>query len=260
MNPADFMKSLTPFVLEAGQRIMRIYKSVPTFELKNDGSPVTQADKESEDIIALGLRKIAPNIEVISEENVLSHGKRPAERFFLVDPLDGTKEFIKKNGEGNFTINIALIENGSPIMGIVYAPALKKYFHGCISHGAWELSNGSDKRIHTSPHISNKIVAVASRSHIDKKTKQWLTDNKVKETISIGSSLKFCLVANGEADVYPRFSPTMEWDTAAGDAILRSAGGIVKTANDTDFVYGKKKYLNGPFIAWGKTTSTPLTS
>ena len=189
---------------------------------------------------------------MISEEDNLSHGKLPPERFFLVDPLDGTKEFVNKNGAGSFTVNIALIENRSPVMGIVYAPALKRYFCGSVSHGAWELSNGLEKQIRSAKSVSNRTVAVASRSHMDEKTKKWLFKRDITDTISIGSSLKFCLVANGEADVYPRFSPTMEWDTAAGDAILRSAGGIVTAENDSVFVYGKHNYVNGPFIAWGK--------
>ena len=168
--------------------------------------------------------------------------------FFLVDPLDGTKEFLKCDGKGAFTVNIALIENKEPTLGIVYAPALGRMFFGSKGNGAFE----GDRSICARREIAGKKIAVASQSHRDAKTDAWLSKNNISETVSIGSSLKFGLLANGEADVYPRFSPTMEWDTAAGDAILRAAGGMVLNPDGSPFTYGKTDYRNGAFIATGE--------
>ena len=246
----DFPKmiaDLTPITQNAGHAIMDIYRSGIAAKMKQDGSPVTEADQRAEAIILSALNEKYPDIAVISEENTESHSIDAPRRFFLVDPLDGTKEFLKQDGKGAFTVNIALIENGIPTMGIVYAPALHRMFTGSQKTGARE--NGNAICVRDMPNTG--AVAVASASHRDADTDQWLSDHSINHTVSIGSSLKFCLLASGEADVYPRFGPTMEWDTAAGDAILRAAGGTVIHPNGTLFEYGKSDYRNGAFIAKG---------
>ena len=166
-------------------------------------------------------------------------------------PLDGTKEFLKFDGKGSFTVNIALIRENEPLIGIVYAPAIKRLFYAGKTFGSFEENKDERKKIRIRKSDKNKIVAVASSSHLDHKTKDWLVKNNIARTVSIGSSLKFCLVASGEADVYPRFGPTMEWDTAAGDAVLRYAGGRVEYLDGSKFTYGKKNFKNTPFIAKG---------
>ncbi len=247
---SKLIQSLLPFVLNAGDAIMEVYENDFKHKLKKDGSPVTIADKTAEEILLKGLKQHAINTIVISEENPDSHYLNPPEQFFLVDPLDGTKEFLKHDGKGAFTVNIALIENNEPTLGIVYAPALKRMFYGARDIGSFEGKN----RIQTRMMPGTNPVAVASQSHRDEKTEQWLIKSKINKTITIGSSLKFGLVACGEADIYPRFSPTMEWDTAAGDAILRAAGGMVSNPDGTPFLYGKNAYKNGAFIARGSIT------
>ena len=224
---------------------MAVYNEGFEHDLKSDGSPVTKADKAAEKIILDGLERHAPDIAVVSEENPSSHALQAPDIFFLVDPLDGTREFLKRDGKGSFTVNIALIENSVPTLGIVFAPALNRMFHGSQKSGAFE----NEKPIMVNKVSNEKRIAVASQSHRDEMTNRWLDENNIKRTVSIGSSLKFALLACGEAHVYPRFSPTMEWDTAAGDAILRAAGGMVANPDGTPFVYGKADYLNGGFIA-----------
>lgn len=241
----ELRDALLPAAIEAGNAILQIYKKNPQATLKNDGSPVTEADEAAEAIILPALKKLAPEITVISEENAESHALAAPDRFFLVDPLDGTKEFLKRDGKGSFTVNIALVENRSPVMGIVHAPALNRTFSGIVGEGAHE--NG--KTVETRSSTPKTRIAVASASHRDDETNAWLNDKNIKKTVSIGSSLKFCLLACGEADVYPRFGPTMEWDTAAGDAVLRSAGGMVENPDQSPFIYGKADYRNTPFIA-----------
>lgn len=226
---------------------MEVYHQGVESQEKNDGSPVTEADRRAEAIILAGLADLAAEIAVISEENAESHSIRAPTRFFLVDPLDGTREFIRMDGKGAFTVNIALIEHGVPVAGVIYAPALDELYWGGRGHGAYF----NDAQISTRTPDPSKLVALASRSHRDEQTNQWLADNGISETVSIGSSLKFCLVARGEADIYPRFGPTMEWDTAAGHAILCAAGGKVENPDGSEFIYGKPGYKNGAFIAKG---------
>ena len=251
MNLMDLANSLVPSVLKAGKIIMKIYQGDITRKVKPDGSPVTEADKASERVLLSDLRGLFPDILVISEETPENHSKMSKKTFFLVDPLDGTKEFLKRDGKGSFTVNIGLIENNIPIMGIVYAPALGRLFFGAQNFGAWEVFDGIKTKLSIGKLKTDNVVAVASVSHRDKQTDLWLKENKISVTTSVGSSLKFCLVASGQADVYPRFGPTMEWDTAAGDAILRAAGGKITNPDFSDFIYGKSLYRNGPFIAWG---------
>jgi len=223
---------------DAGAAIMDVYASDFEAIEKSDGSPVTAADTAAEKVILPVLKSLEPDTVIISEENAESHSVKAPDRFFLVDPLDGTKEFLKRDGKGSFTVNIALIEYGIPILGVVYAPALDRLFIGELGKGAREHANGAWRDIVIRDVPADGPVAVASLSHRDEKT--------------IGSSLKFCLVAAGEADVYPRFGPTMEWDTGAGDAVLRAAGGVVYNEGGEVFPYGKVDYRNGPFVACGK--------
>ncbi len=226
---------------------MDVYRGGIQVTEKTDGSPVTLADQRAEKIILQGLQNFASDIVVISEENADSHTIEAPSQFFLVDPLDGTKEFIKADGKGAFTVNIALIEQGAPVAGIIYAPALNELYWGIVGHSAFLNGN----QITTRAPQSSSMVALASSSHRDEQTNRWIADNDISETTSIGSSLKFCLIARGEADIYPRFGPTMEWDTAAGHAILSASGGRVEHPDGQVFGYGKPNYRNGAFIAKG---------
>ena len=251
MDEPQIVETLLPTVKYAGQEIIKIYKLKPTSLIKNDGSPVTIADKAAEKILINKLTECFPKIPIVSEENPTSHSLTAPKEFFLVDPLDGTKEFLKFDGKGSFTVNVALIRGGVPVLGIVYAPALDRLFYGTKVNGAFEENKNQLKNIGIRKLIKDSVVAVASSSHRDDETNNWLAQNKLSKTVSIGSSLKFCLVACGEADVYPRFGPTMEWDTAAGDAVLRFAGGRVENLDGSIFKYGKKDYKNISFIAMG---------
>ena len=237
---------------DAGAAIMDVYASDFEAIEKSDGSPVTAADTAAEAVIIPVLKKLEPDTVIISEENAASHSVKAPDRFFLVDPLDGTKEFLKRDGKGSFTVNIALIEFGIPILGVVFAPALDRMFVGQLGEGAREQSKGEWRDIKIRDIPDTGAVAVASLSHRDEKTDNWLKEHNINDAISIGSSLKFCLVAAGEADVYPRFGPTMEWDTGAGDAVLRAAGGVVYDGDGEVLPYGKNDYRNGAFVACGK--------
>ncbi|MEO0498060.1 MAG: 3'(2'),5'-bisphosphate nucleotidase CysQ [Pseudomonadota bacterium] len=216
-------------------------------EAPGQGSPVTRADLAADAILTRALEEHAPHIQIVSEENSASHTNSAPAQFFLVDPLDGTREFIHTDGQGAFTVNIGLIENGAPVAGVVYAPALDQYFEGAVGEGAYKNGQAIFARYPPADRL-----AVASLSHRDEATDNWLHAQNIEQTRSIGSSLKFGLLATGEADVYPRFGPTMEWDTAAGDAVLRAAGGAVETADGKVYTYGKAGYRNEPFIAYGK--------
>ncbi|MBO6729838.1 MAG: 3'(2'),5'-bisphosphate nucleotidase CysQ [Maricaulis sp.] len=241
----------------ASEVIMEVYNSGFEVRGKDDKSPVTDADERAEKIILAELKKNFADIPVLAEES-FSAGIRPQVDgvFILVDPVDGTKEFINKNGE--FTVNIALIANRVPVAGCVYAPAIEKIYVGGQSAWTGDLSPGaevdkgnlSDMRIR---EAGDTLTAVMSRSHADEKTLNFAEKLGVTERVSAGSSLKFCLVAEGSADVYPRFGPTMEWDTGAGHAVLAAAGGRVTTPEGNAFLYAKQDtgYLNGAFIAWG---------
>ena len=245
------VKGLIAPVQHAGRVIMEIYQSDPSPKIKADGSPVTKADHAAEAILLPEIAALAPSIQIISEENATSHSLVPSQDFFLVDPLDGTKEFIKARGDGAFTVNIGLIKNGQPLMGIVFAPALDRLFFGSLGNGAFEISGGICRQICVRMPPADGPVAVASASHRDAQTSLWLKKRGITNTVAIGSSLKFCLIAAGEADLYPRYGPTMEWDTAAGDAVLRAAGGRVTAEDGQPFFYGKAGYRNHPFFAAG---------
>ena len=258
MNYAKICKIFRSLALTSGEVIMDVYKS-STFEvlLKSDDSPVTIADKKADEVISKGLKKYFPEVPIVTEEQVKSHDLS-ASVFFIVDPLDGTKEFIKRRGD--FTVNIALVANGEPIRGIVYAPARQRLFYTNENGEAVEemayfsvSEMGLVKKIKTAVSDNTALKVVASKSHRDKKTDEYISKYSCKELVSAGSSLKFCLIASGEADLYPRFGPTMEWDTAAGHAVLSAAGGSVLQAEDKEpLKYGKPHYRNPFFIASSK--------
>ncbi len=261
---SEFEAELVQLALDAGRRIMAIYDDSAADALgrqeKLDGSPVTLADQQAEEVILAGLARLAPQIPVIAEEAVEA-GNIPeaGARYFLVDPLDGTREFLKRNGE--FTVNIALIENGEPVFGVVSAPALGQIYWGGADYGAFtgEIEGEAVAQIRSikvRPAPAGGGVLLASRSHLNEETQALIDRFQCGEVVSVGSSLKFCRIADGSADVYPRLSPTMQWDTAAGDAVLRGAGGAVVEASDlADKAYvlpcgaGKSDMVNGGFFA-----------
>jgi len=239
----------------AGVAVMDIYNQDFDVSQKSDRSPVTAADVAAEEIILEALAKLVPGVPVLAEES-FEAGLRPSvqDEFILVDPVDGTKEFISKNGE--FTINIALVSNGGPVSGAVYAPARSRLYFGGTKAFRTELNPGGPATrdaspIRVRPRPASGLAAVMSRSHADEQTLAFATAQGVTDKISAGSSLKFCLLAQGDADLYPRFGPTKEWDTGAGHAVLNAAGGRVLTPEGSPFIYGKTEteYLSGPFVA-----------
>ena len=247
--------------LLAGRRIMEIYAS-PDFEVrsKSDASPVTEADEAADAIISAGLRDAFPEIPLVTEEQADSHDVR-AEAFLIVDPLDGTKEFIKRRGD--FTVNIAFVQGGAPIRGVVYAPAQERMFYTLPDGRSVEElgpfdpdTPGQVTPIRVAMPDPAALRVVASKSHRDAATDDYIAQYPVADTKSAGSSLKFCLVAAGEADLYPRLGRTMEWDTAAGHAVLSGAGGrVVNFADHSPLRYGKPGFANPFFIAHSPATA-----
>jgi 3'(2'), 5'-bisphosphate nucleotidase len=249
--------------LAAGKVIMMVYNGDIAVTLKGDQSPVTEADQRAEALILAELSKHFPDIPVVAEEEAAA-GRIPeitGQRFILVDPLDGTKEFI--NRRPDFTVNIALIESGLPVAGVVYAPARKIAYLGSRDR-AEKLTIGEDGTVISREKIScrarnEKLTAVASRSHMSPETSAFMDDHSITDYRSVGSSLKFCILAEGDADVYPRFGRTMEWDTAAGDAVLRAAGGATVKTDGMPLQYGKRNqaddtdFANPNFICWGRS-------
>lgn len=238
---------------EAGRAILAVYGTDLPVQHKADASPVTEADTRAEACILPALARLTPGIPTVSEE-AASQGTVPtvADRFWLVDPLDGTKEFIARNGE--FTVNIALVVEGRPLLGVVFAPALNRLFAGVVGRGAWLEEAGHRRAIRCRAVPPQGCTVVASRSHGDAQALAgFLAGRLVAATCSVGSSLKFCLLAAGEADLYPRFGPTMAWDTAAGDAVLTAAGGRVCSLDGKPLAYGQAGFLNPPFVAQGLT-------
>ena len=252
---------LAKIALDAGALIMQVYATDFDVERKDDSSPVTEADEKAEALILSALKALDPDLPIIAEEaatagNLPEHGSR----FALVDPLDGTREFVSKNGQ--FTVNIAIIEHGKPVMGVVFAPALNRLFVAASPFEAWQAetvagegvpseSKRSSLSIRKAPDIG--LTAIASKSHRSEETNQFLETLNVADIISAGSSLKFCLIAAGEADIYPRHGRTMEWDTAAGQAVAEAAGARVTATDLTPLLYGKRErgYDNPHFIVWG---------
>ena len=262
---SEFARALAGIAWHAGEILLDHYEKGVEVRHKDDHSPVTAADEEAEAFILARLKQLAPDVPVIAEEEAAAGRlQNIGNRFFLVDPLDGTKEFLNRNGE--FTVNIAEIVGGRPICGVVYAPAKNRMFIGDMgsngTNGAFEIATrphiladfSAMQRIEARPAPRDGLIAVASRSHRDTKTEEYLAHYPVKDFIAAGSSLKFCLVAAGEADIYPRHGRTMEWDTAAGHAVLAAAGGSVTRLDGTPFLYGKTEdgFANPFFVARGR--------
>lgn len=245
------LETLVRIAQAAGIVVMRHYEAGCDTRVKADRSPVTDADEEAETLILAELALAFPNVPLVAEEEAAAgRVARVGSRFFLVDPVDGTKEFIKRGGE--FTVNIGEIVDGAPVSGVVFAPAIGRLFVGAVGEGAFEISGGVTRAIAARAPAEDGLVAVSSKSHPDAKTDALLKSLAVKGNTNAGSSLKFCLVAAGEADIYPRAGHTMEWDTAAGDAVLRAAGGRMTDWDGAPFVYGKAGFHNTAFIARGK--------
>lgn len=256
-HPAALCNTVRRIAIEAGEITLKHFDDAGFTEVdaKSDGSPVTIADRETEAFIEKALADITPDVPMIGEEAV-SEGRIPdlsvAEYFWLVDALDGTKEFI--SGSGDYTVNIALIRNDTPVMGVVYAPVPGELYAGHEAGSAikWLDDTDKEKPIHVRRAPKEGLSVMASRNHGNsEKMEVFLNDYKVEKLIKRGSSLKICIVAAGKADIYPRFGPTCEWDIAAADAVLRAAGGMITTMDGKVFTYRKdtKKFLNPEFIA-----------
>jgi 3'(2'), 5'-bisphosphate nucleotidase len=248
------MDALTEIAARASEAIRKVACNVSVRE-KDDGSPVTAADEASEAIICEGLRRLAPSVPIVSEEQA-SH-QRPqtgsAGSYFLVDPLDGTKEFI--SGSDEYTVNIALVTDGVPVLGIIAAPAARIAWRGIVGRGADRLAIAGGKStpssIHCRPRSTDELVAVVSRSHLDEQTKAFMARFPHAKLMQCGSSVKFCRLAEGSADLYARLAPTHDWDIAAGHAIAAAAGGKVTTPKGSPLVYGSADLLIPAFLAWG---------
>ena len=261
LEPQALANALLPVALAAGRVQMHYFRQGVAIETKADTTPVTVADQESEALILEALARIAPGVPVIAEE-AMAAGHMPdiGRAFFLVDPLDGTREFIA--GRGEFTVNIALVQGDSPVFGLVYAPVTHDLFVTIGPNTAVRTAIAPDdatatltgaRQVRVRRADPERVVVMASRSHMTPETEQFLARFKVAERRSAGSSLKFCLVAAGEADLYPRAGRTNEWDTAAGQAVLAAAGGKVTTFDGALLRYGKaaERFRNPDYVAWG---------
>ncbi len=250
---------LLNIAIDAGKEILNIYNNEIIVNSKEDKSPITQADINSNDIIVNRLKKLESNIPILTEESVVEwKNRKDWIKYWLIDPLDGTKEFINRNGE--FTVNISFIENNYPIFGIIYSPVKSLLYYALKNNGCYKLKTNSNLttlknfnkiNIHKEKNITTKVIG--SRSHSSKEFLNWVKKKFTNfELITIGSSLKFCILAEGKADIYPRFGPTSEWDIAAGHIILEEAGGKLKTIDNKDILYNTKDdILNPHFIAYG---------
>ena len=250
---------LLNIAIDAGKEILNIYNDEIIVNSKEDKSPITQADINSNDLIVNRLKKLDSNIPILTEESVVEwKNRKDWIKYWLIDPLDGTKEFINRNGE--FTVNISLIENNYPIFGIIYSPVKSLLYYALKNNGCYKLKTNSNLstlknfnkiNIHKEKNIATKVIG--SRSHSSKEFMYWVEKKFTNfELITIGSSLKFCILAEGKADIYPRFGPTSEWDIAAGHIILEEAGGKLKTIDNKDILYNTKDdILNPHFIAYG---------
>lgn len=251
LDHAALLAATLAIAERAGAVLLEHYAGISEVRTKADRSPVTAADEAAEAVILAELARLTPDVTVVAEEAVAEGGlpSLGGSAFWLVDPLDGTKEFISKNGE--FTVNIGLVEDGLPMLGVVLAPAKGLAWWGAVGLGATRREHGATRPIAVRVRPAQAAVAVASRSHRDAETDAWLAEHGITDTVSAGSSLKFCLVAEATADVYPRFGPTMEWDTAAGHAVLRAAGGRVSAVGGAPLLYAKPGFRNPGFIAEG---------
>lgn len=251
LSRAEILDRLLPIARAAGEVVMQVYASDFAVLAKDDASPVTAADERAEALILPALAALLPGVPAVAEEAVAA-GNIPdvAPRFWLVDPLDGTREFIKRNGE--FTVNIALVEGGEAVLGVVLAPALGQLFAGAPGLGAFIEDDAGRRPIHCRRPPAQGLTVVASRSHGDASALEaFLAGRKLAAVKSAGSSLKLCLVASGEADLYPRLGRTMEWDIAAGHAVLAAAGGRIDTVSGEALRYGKPGFENPHFVARG---------
>ena len=253
MNSISYHEYLAPcrtIAHEAGRLIMGYYTGRFTTSRKDDNSPVTDADIAANQLIVSALKQLAPHIPIIAEEDE-TLGAEGAELFWLVDPLDGTRAFV--NGEPEFTVNIGLIYKNQPVLGVIYAPPQELMYYGSIGQGAFRAdAKGETTSLKTRTPAAEGVVIVRSKSHPSPATEAYLKTLKVKNIVPGSSSIKFCTVAEGIADLYPRFGRTMEWDTAAGHAILSAAGGRVETVDGAPLTYGKPGFENPKFIAYGR--------
>lgn len=257
MRQLDWLElspKICQLAIEAGQAILRIYTGSADVDAlvahKSDDSPLTLADLASHQVIADGLALLTPDIPVVSEEDGESLSfRKPLGRFWLIDPLDGTKEFLARNGE--FTVNIALIEDGEPVWGVVYAPDMDQLFWGGKAFGSFRRAESATVSLSVSAPVASGqcFRVVASKSHLNAETSAFIDKLGSVELIQAGSSLKFCRIAEGSADVYPRLAPTCEWDTAAAQAVVEGAGGQVYDTQGVRLQYGKPELLNPSFIA-----------
>ena len=248
----DLLPQVVSLARDAGASVMTIYETGNVdVQIKADASPLTQADLASHRIIVEGLSRLTPDWPILSEESTkIPFEQRSAwQRYWLVDPLDGTKEFINRTGE--FTVNIALIENGFPILGVVYAPVIDRMYFALAGSGAFRETDGKASQVRVCDYKSGTVRIVASRSHRGEKLDAFLTRIGEHEAVSMGSSLKLCLVAEGCADLYPRLGPTMEWDTAAAQCVVEVAGGAVEDINGIRLRYNKPDLLNPEFMVSG---------
>jgi len=251
MHYSSILPDVIKVADEASEKVLHIYQSDFTVDFKSDHSPITAADTASHEIIVRGLRNISRDIPILSEEgkDIPWEERKHWRRFWLVDPIDGTKDFTQRTGE--FTVNIAMIEDGEPVMGVVIAPALKEAFWGVVGEGAHLRDRtGKVRRIRVAEPKAVKRV-VASKNHLNEETKAFIDKLGDHELVQAGSSLKFCRIAEGHADIYPRLGPTCEWDTGAAQAVLMAAGGKVQTLEGKPLKYGKEDVLNPSFIASG---------
>jgi len=247
------VKDIIAIAQQAGKAILEIYNQPIKVEYKDDKSPLTAADKASNDVINEGLQRLYPQIPILSEENreVAFEERKDWDCFWLVDPLDGTKEFIKRNGE--FTVNIALIKDGKPVLGVVDLPVKSETYYASTLIGAHKIIDGNSKEINTIKPTKEKLIVMASRSHLNEDTQAFIDEQKkyfdAVDFISAGSSLKLCFVAEGKAHMYPRYAPTMEWDTGAGQAVAECAGASVTQAGTNKALeYNKENLLNPYFL------------
>lgn len=254
-NPADWLPEVVALAEEAGRKIMEVYARGFDIEQKHDRSPLTEADMAAHHVINAGLNKLAPGVPVLSEEAAdIPYATRAQwRRYWLVDPLDGTREFIKRNGE--FTVNIALIDEQRPVLGVIYVPVSGVNYYACAGQGAYRAAPGEAARaIKVRPWRGGHIAVAGSRSHRDESFDRFLAQFPDYEIISMGSSLKSCLVAEGKADIYPRLGPTSEWDTAAAQCVVEEAGGKLLDLRLAPLRYNTKdSLLNPSFIVCGDT-------
>jgi len=252
MDPNRLLVEVTALAREAGRSILEVYASSFSVQEKEDRSPLTEADLRSEQLILAGLKRIAPEIPILSEESAQAPfaTRRNWGRLWVVDPLDGTREFVQRNGE--FTVNIALVDKHRPILGVVHAPVLERTYYACEGAGSFRSDQeASGRPIRVAKRGAGPVRVVGSRSHRGSSLDGFLARVGAHELVEVGSSLKLCLVAEGMADVYPRLGPTSEWDTAAGQCVLEQAGGQVLKLDGEPLAYNRENTLNPDFVGFG---------